>query len=498
MSTRRRVLAVAASALLTPLLVVPLAGPAATAGAHPRGGSLASSIAVDWQRTAVRTIFVERGTAPPLGALYLSFTSLAVHDAASRAQRHGTRAAAAAVADGRPRRARRVLPGIRAPALDADLATSLAMVPDGRKEAAGVAIGAAAADAMIASRVGDGRDDTQHRLHQGPRPRVSGSRCRAGDGAALARLRRPGRRRRTGSARRPRPDHQQGLREGLRGGAPTRLGGLDQAECGADRVAQFFSANPVADLPERAVRPARRRAARPAGHHPAVRPDRRGRRDGVHPDVAAEVRRRLLAAVPGHRRRRCRRQPPGPGPHPTTWVPLVTNPAYSDYTSGHAAATSPFAEVLRRTFGDHTPLVLEGRWRRAHATPPSAPSSTTPSTPASGVACTSGTRWTTATTWATRRPERVMRAIQLSAPGRQVRRPRAGRSSRRPGAPPPVGRRPPGRRGRRTGAARNGRQHSPPGGHARGATSPRCRPTPARRGTPRTPGPPGWSRAPRS
>ncbi len=42
-----------------------------------------------------------------------------------------------------------------------------------------------------------------------------------------------------------------------------------------------------------------------------------------------------------------------------TWVPLIANPAYSDYTSGHAAGTAPFAEVLRRTLGNRTPLVLE-------------------------------------------------------------------------------------------------------------------------------------------
>ena len=41
------------------------------------------------------------------------------------------------------------------------------------------------------------------------------------------------------------------------------------------------------------------------------------------------------------------------------WAPLVANPAYSDYTSGHGSATSPFAQVLRRTLGDHTTLVLK-------------------------------------------------------------------------------------------------------------------------------------------
>ena len=39
--------------------------------------------------------------------------------------------------------------------------------------------------------------------------------------------------------------------------------------------------------------------------------------------------------------------------------PAGPQPAYSDYTSGHAGATAPFAEVMRRTFGDQTPLLLK-------------------------------------------------------------------------------------------------------------------------------------------
>ena len=140
-------------------------------------GPLASSIAVDWQRTAARTIYVERGTAPPLGALYLAFTSLAVHDAAREAQKHGTHAAAAAVAVAAHDVLLEYFP--LSGALDADLAASLARVPDGKKEAAGVAIGAAAADTMIASRVGDGRNDASI-IYTRPPPSASGSRRRAG------------------------------------------------------------------------------------------------------------------------------------------------------------------------------------------------------------------------------------------------------------------------------------------------------------------------------
>ena len=60
---------------------------------------------------------------------------------------------------------------------------------------------------------------------------------------------------------------------------------------------------------------------------------------------------------------------PGTLPHPVLWRPLVTNPAYSDYPSGHAQATSTFAQVLRKTLGDATALVLKsGGLERSYAT----------------------------------------------------------------------------------------------------------------------------------
>lgn len=367
MSTRRRVLAAAVPALLTPLLVVPLAGPAATAGAHPRGGSLASSIAVDWQRTAARTIYVERGTAPPLGGIYLAFTSLAVHDAAGRAQRHGHRTVAAAVATAAHDVLREYFPASGA-ALDADLATSLAMVPDGRKEAAGIAIGAAAADAMIASRVGDGRGDTGIVYTKAPglgvwQPVPGGAMALpwlgyvdpvvdvepiALDGPDAI------------TSRAYAKDYEE----------VRRLGSVDSTTRSAEQtaVAQFFSANPVltyrnalCDLLD----------AEPLGLLATTRLF--ARIDAAVATAFIETWRlkyevgfwrpfQAIAAggLDGNPRTR---------PHPSTWVPLVANPAYSDYTSGHAGATAPFAEVLRRTLGNHTPLVLEaGGVERRYAT----------------------------------------------------------------------------------------------------------------------------------
>jgi len=41
-----------------------------------------------------------------------------------------------------------------------------------------------------------------------------------------------------------------------------------------------------------------------------------------------------------------------------TWTPLVANPPYSDYVSGHGCLTGPAVEVIRRTLGERTPLEL--------------------------------------------------------------------------------------------------------------------------------------------
>ena len=58
-----------------------------------------------------------------------------------------------------------------------------------------------------------------------------------------------------------------------------------------------------------------------------------------------------------------------PHPDPDPWTPLVSNPAYADYPSGHAQATSAFAQVLRKTLGDDTALVLKsGGLERSYAT----------------------------------------------------------------------------------------------------------------------------------
>ena len=366
MPTRRRV--VSTAALLAPLLALTLAGPAATAGAASADRPLASSIAVDWTRTAVRTIFVERGSAPPLGALYLSFTSLAVHDAARQGQRHGTHAAAAAVAQAAHDVLLEYLP-LSASALDADLAASLARVPDGAKEDAGVAIGAAAADAMIESRADDGRFDPQYAYTKTAAIGVWPAAAVPG-GMAFPWL---------------------GFVDPVVDVVPVALDGPDPvssaayatdyeearlvgSKTGSTRTpeqtatAEFFAANSIVsyrtalcdllDAEPMGLLPTTRLFARidAAVATAFIQTWRLKYEVGFWRPAQAIA----VGATDGN---------VGTNPHPEAWVPLVTNPAYSDYTSGHAAATAPFAQVVRRTFGDDTALVLKGSGtQRSYAT----------------------------------------------------------------------------------------------------------------------------------
>jgi len=123
-------------------------------------------VVAEWNAITQRTLFTDNVTPIPSSTLYFGFVSAAVYNAVvtiegryeqftyQRAphRRASSEAAAAAAAH---RVLRHYFPG-SAVALDADLATSLDGVRDGAKEDRGVAVGVAAADAVIALRVGDG------------------------------------------------------------------------------------------------------------------------------------------------------------------------------------------------------------------------------------------------------------------------------------------------------------------------------------------------------
>ena len=368
MQARRTLTLLAATILVAPLMT-PLATAHARPGAGPANDHIkAAEAAVQWQRIAVRTIWSETvpTPAPPVGSMYLAFTSLAVYDAAQEAQRRGRVAATAAVATAAHDVLHEYFPASRA-ALDADLAAMMARVPDGAKADAGAAIGAAAADAMIASRVGDGRFDPTIVYQKAAGPGVW--QPAPGGVMALAWL----------GFLRPVVDVEPVALDG-----PDPLGSAayatDYQEVAAvgsttsttrtaeqTAIAQFFAPNvniayrlAVCDLLD----------GEPMGLLPTTR---------LFARIDAAVLTSFIqtfrlkydvgfwrpfqaiagAATDGN---------PATSPE-SGWTPLIANPAYSDYTSGHAAATSPFAEVLRQTLGDDTPLVLRvGSQTRRYAT----------------------------------------------------------------------------------------------------------------------------------
>ena len=368
MPTRRQLVAATASAVLAPLFVVSVAGPASTAVAAD--GPLASSIAVSWQRTAIRTIYAEQGLAPPAGGLYLAFTSMAVHDAAVDAQRNGTHAAAAAVATAAHDVLRHYFP-TSGTALDRDLAASLAKVPNGKKEASGTQVGAAAAAAMIASRVGDGRNDASIVYAKTPalgiwQPPPSGMALPwlgfVDPVVDIAPVVLDGPDPITSAAFAQ--DHEEVRMLGSNALTPP----LTNRTTEQTAVARFFSANPV---------PVYRDAVctllenEPMGLLPTTRFF--ARVDAAMAMSFIEAWRlkfevgywrpfQAIAAAGVD-------DNPGTQPHPVPGQPLVPNPAYSDYPSGHAQATSAFAQVLRKTLGDDTALVLKsGGLERSYAT----------------------------------------------------------------------------------------------------------------------------------
>jgi hypothetical protein len=362
---RHIALALGCSVLVAPLLVAGADATASRPGGsteHPGNGPQndhvkAAEAAVQWQRIAVRTIWTETTPlpAPPVGSMYLTFTSLAVHQAASEAQRRGRVAATAAVATAAHDVLYEYFPASRAN-LDADLAATMARVPDGVKADAGAAIGAAAADAMIASRVGDGRFDATRVYQKAPAPGVWQP---PATGMALAWL---------------------GFLKPVVDVAPVALDGPDaltSAAYAADynevasvgsttsttrtaeqtAIAQFFTLPTISAAYRVAVCDVL--DGEPMGLLPTTRMF--ARMDAAVLTSFIQTFRlkydvgfwRPFQAIAGAA------SDGNPATAPQTgWTPLVTNPAYSDYTSGHAAATGSWVEVVRQTLGDDTGLTL--------------------------------------------------------------------------------------------------------------------------------------------
>ena len=354
---RRTLLSLGSALLVVPLLAVGqgATGTAASAARSSDNHVEAAETAVAWQRITIRTVYAEAKLAPPAGALYLAFTSLAVHDAARWGQRLGRVAATAAVATAAHDVLHEYFPASR-PALDADLAATLATLPSGWKAAVGGVIGGASADAMIASRVGDGRDDTSVVY---AKPAAPGIWQPPATGMALAWL---------------------GFVDPVVDVPPVALDGPDPLTSAA--YASDYNEVRVVGSTTSTTRTAEQTAIATfmAPNVIPVYRDALCRYLDEEPlGLLATTRMfaRIDAAVANSFIQTWRLKydvgfwrpfqaivgaetddNPGTELHPTAWVPLVANPPYADYTSGHAAGTSPFAEVVRQTLGDDITLVL--------------------------------------------------------------------------------------------------------------------------------------------
>jgi hypothetical protein len=152
MMTTRKVRRVS---IATGLVLSALAG--ATTGQLPAAVADqpdSAETALSWQETALTTVPFS-----PAQALYLSFASRAVDRAVQKSLKKDVSSETAAVAQAAHDVLAEYFPAATR-ALDSKLATSLDGVAEGPAKARGVAIGAEAADAVIASRVDDGRGDT--------------------------------------------------------------------------------------------------------------------------------------------------------------------------------------------------------------------------------------------------------------------------------------------------------------------------------------------------
>jgi hypothetical protein len=163
---RRRPLAVAVSALA--LVAAPSLAPAAAAEHRPRAAASEASAVTDWTVTAISAVAADPTKTAQSAFLYVAFVDAAMYDAVvgidgryqpyllrARGPRHASDVAAAATA---AHEVLRTYVPTQAPALDAQYATSLAGVADGPAKTEGIAYGLTAARALLAARVGDGRD----------------------------------------------------------------------------------------------------------------------------------------------------------------------------------------------------------------------------------------------------------------------------------------------------------------------------------------------------
>jgi hypothetical protein len=350
--TRRSVtlgsLAGAAAAALLP--------DALTAEAHAAGGSGDDpQVVLDWERIVFRTVYSDTPTPVPVGVPVLGFVSLSMHRAALRSAHVGASSEVAAVATAAHDVLVHYYPG-QAAQLATDLTASLAGIGPHRR-AKGARIGARTATDLIASRVGDHYLDPSFHYSKTPGPGVWQPNPGATDMLApwLGSLRPlfvsspvpvSGPYALTSNAYATEYDEVR------------RLGSVASIDRTPEQTATalFFNSNSATAVGDALIRYLELAPLDLLGTtrlfamiHGAMT-DSAIRCWGLKRDVGFW---RPSQAVAGA----------DTDGNPATvseagWAPLVANPNYSDYVSGHACLTGPAVEVIRRTLGEGTALEI--------------------------------------------------------------------------------------------------------------------------------------------
>jgi hypothetical protein len=352
-------------ALLPLLSVAPLSASAAPGARHGSGGGSDAVTVLDWQLISLRTVYAESSppTPIPVGTLYLGFTSLAIHGAVQEAK-HGHASVGAAAAQAAHDVLGEYFPASAAN-LAADLAATLAAIPDSSMETRGVAIGKLVAAQMIESREDDGRNDTSIVYSRPAAPGVWQPPA-TGMLAPWLGFTDPLVLRHAVKVNGPDPlrswAYARDLKEVQRDGSSTQTDDHKVA------VATFFWFNSVVAY-ENAL------AVYLRGH-PLSAPRTAELFAVINASMADAIRNvwRLKYDVGFWRPFQAIPAADTDGNSWTTadpaWLPLIARPLvppptplvtppYPEYPSGHAAVTGTFAESVRLFLGDDVPLVLE-------------------------------------------------------------------------------------------------------------------------------------------
>lgn len=357
MRVNRRSLTLPALALclLAPALLGPPLGSSAGAAGPPRHRTTEdASVVLAWERIAMTTVYP--ATPIPSGVPILGFTSVAMYDAAKASVRRWHSSETAAVAAAAHGVLAHYVPAAKA-TLDAELAKTLTAVPDGHAEDKGVWLGQWAAARMIERRKDDGYGDPTIHYTLAPAPGIWRPVPPATDmlvpwlgSLDSLVLHRP--------VKLDGPDeltstaYARDYEEVRTLGAAT--GSLRTAE--QTTTAQFYNSNSATMVADALIRHLEKQPLSLLATAQLF-----ARMHAAMTDSVIEAWRlkrdvgfwRPSEAIAGAASDGNSKTQPQSG-----WAPLIPNPAYADYVSGHASVTSPAVEMIRLTLGEDTRLEL--------------------------------------------------------------------------------------------------------------------------------------------